>query len=138
MSLIDELELESARADAEDLMVDTCEIRLRSTTSPAVDPATGKHTTVPGTVIYTGRCKRQSPPGVRAELQVDAGDRDTTLSRSQIQIPADAVPIPQSAVVVMLACPYEPSSVGRRFKVDGPAGKSMATAQRLNVTEVIG
>jgi hypothetical protein len=130
--------VQRGRANAETKMIDRCEIRLPSTTSKSVDPVTGKHTTIPGAVVYTGKCKRQSPPGVRAELDVDSGDRATTLSRLQVHIPSSAPPIQKNAVITMTACPLEPTSVGRRFLVAGPAGKTMASAQRLNVTEVIG
>lgn len=124
-------------------MIDTCEIRAKSAAS-VFDEGTGRSTPAPGDLIYpepgrdVGVCKRQSPPGVRAELDAQSGDRDETLSRSQLHIPASAPRIPSGAVVVMLTCPLDPSSVGQRFRVDGPAGKSMATAQRLNVTEVAG
>lgn len=124
-------------------MIDRCIIRAKSGTS-TFDESTGKHTVTPDAVIYPeagrefGICKRQSPPGVRAEMEANAGDHDSTLSRIQVQLPALAPPIPAGAVGEMLECPLDPGAVGRTFRVDGPAGKTFATAQRLNVTEVVG
>lgn len=125
------------RAEAEALMIDTCVIRAASSNS-SFDEASGAYVTTPGAVLYTGPCKRQSPAGVRAEIIAEAADHNSTLSRLQLHIPASAPQIPLGALVTLTAAPLEPRSIGRRWRVDGPAGKSFATAQRLNVMEVVG
>jgi hypothetical protein len=49
-----------------------------------------------------------------------------------------AARIEEGAVVEMTGCPNDPGSVGIRFRVQGPGMKTWATAQRLNVTEIVG
>jgi hypothetical protein len=143
MALLDDFDLVSAQEDAEGEMVDECEIYAPGA-EPVFDTDTETYTYSDGAKLYpeegrdVGICKRQSPPGVRAELGVDAGDHQGIESRAQLHIPASAPLIPAGAIVVITNTRFPPSAIGRRMRVDGPVGKTWLTAQRLNVTEVVG
>lgn len=141
MALISATELRNAQLDAEGEMVDVCEIRAVAV--GVFNPTTGAYDSTPGALIYpeTGRqvgiCKRQSSTA-RFEATANAGGRAVTESRIQMHIPASAPRIPTGAIVTVIACRNDPHSVGQKFHVDGPAGKTWPTAQRFNVTEVVG
>ena len=141
MALITQAELAAFRRDAESLMVDTCTIRHPSTRG-ALNQSTGAHTSTLGAVIYTGKCKRQVGP---SQAVVESGDREVTVARSELHIPANAktpagTPArpPVGAIATMDACPNDPAAVGSKLRITGPSSKTWASAQRLNVTEVQG
>jgi hypothetical protein len=128
--------LADGRAEAESLMADTCTIRAASTTG-TWDENTGTYPEVPGSVLYQGKCKRQFERA-RQETIVAAGDHNAVIRITSLHIPVSAPRIEAGAVVVMTGCPNDPASVGSKFRVQGPGMKTWATAQRLNVLEVVG
>lgn len=142
MPLIDALDIGMARSDAEGEMVDQCVIRA-GLPSKVFDPATGEYVNVEAALIYpesgrpVGFCKRQAFSR-RFEQNAEVGAHSVTESRIQLDLPVSAPRIPTGAMVTMTACPFDPNSVGQVFRVEGPAGKTWATAQRINVSEVVG
>lgn len=147
MVLIDRLDLVAARADADGDMLDRCEIRAPDG-DPVFDESTGKYTKTPGGVLYSGKCKRQAI--IRFELTAESGAHQVVESRFILHLPMQLdtldssgfrLPtprIPEGSRVTMTDCPLDPVNVGQRFYVAGPGGKTLTTAQRLNVTEVVG
>lgn len=116
-------------------MVDSCTI-TGPATSPVFNETTGLYTSTPGATIYSGKCKRQSIN--RFEQTANAGDHVFVESRLQLHLPVLAPLIPEGSIATITAAPHDPHSVGIKLRVSGPGGKSFPTAQRLNVTEVVG
>lgn len=132
--------IDEGRRLAESLMIDTCTITGPATV-PVFNETTGLYSSTPGAAIYSGICKRQTVQ--RFEQTSTAGAHAYSESRLQLHLPmaADGVAtpkIPKGSVVTMTACPKDPANVGQRLFVEGPAGKTLGTAQKLNVTEVVG
>jgi hypothetical protein len=133
--------LAEGRALAESLMVDTLTINGKSTRN-AIN-ADGERIPVPGPVRYSGKGKIQARDV--QERNAGGGAHDYVSIRQEIHIPVTAkdpegepAKIVAGDVVKMLDCPLDPSNVGRVFRVAAPQGKSLATAQRLQVDEIVG
>lgn len=122
------------RVEAEALMVDACQISGPGT-GPVFNEATGLYTSTPGPLLYSGKCKRQTTQ--RFEQTAASGDHLFMESRLILHLPVSAPQVPSGSAVLMTACPNDPHSVGQQLVVAGPAGKTWATAQRLNVSEVV-
>ena len=127
--------LESRRAVAEELMVDTC--RIDRGGGLATDPDTGA-VTPSYTAAYTGKCKVQAAGGVSSVSTPDAGEHSWAVQQLQVHVPVSAGPFFPDDIVTMLASAHSPHLVGRSFRVPGLAAKWWATAQRLIVEEVVG
>jgi hypothetical protein len=128
--------LADARTAAEAIMVDSCVITAPGS-DPVFDENTGRYSSTGGATLYTGPCKRQSASRT-FEQTAASGGRVFVEGRDQVHIPVGAPRIPAGSLVLVTAAPYEPHSVGVRLRVNGPQGKSLGTAQRLNVTEIVG
>jgi hypothetical protein len=144
MSLADERTalMLDGRAFAEEGFIDLCTIHGEGTR--VYDKPSGKYIETSGTLLYgptigpwNGRCKRQVERA-RLESVVESGDKDVSLRRLELHIPADAPPIAKGAVVTMVLCPNDPSAVGQKFQVQGPGGKTFATKQALSAVGVAG
>jgi hypothetical protein len=134
--------LAQGRALAESLMVDTVTITAKSTRN-VMDPETGERVPVPGGVRYHGRGKIQARDV--QERGAGGGAHEYVTIRQEIHIPVEAkdpgglpAKIVAGDIVTMNDCPLDPSNVGRVFRVAAPQGKTWATAQRLQVDEIVG
>ncbi len=121
------------RRKAESLMVDACEIRAKPTIGE-FDPATGLRPETPGAVLYSGRCKVQTYEA--HEQTPQSGQHVYTVQRYYVHIPA-TVDVPVDARVTVTASTLDPHLVGKTYRVAGGLHKSMATANRLLVDEVV-
>jgi len=124
----------AGRALAESLMLDTCTVK-RPSAETTIDPDTGLPTTTWST-IYTGKCKIQSE-SVQS-LNPKSGDHVYTVDRWEVHLPVSATGVKVGDVVEITASPLDSVNVGRKFSVSGLFRKTLATAQRLPVEEVVG
>jgi Family of unknown function (DUF6093) len=120
------------RRRAESLMVDTCEVREQATQGE-FDPDTGTRPTIPGAVIYTGRCKVQTYEA--HESTPASGQHVWSVQRYTIHLPA-TVEVGVDCIVTITSAALDEHLVGRRYRVAAFLRKSMATANRLAVDEV--
>lgn len=117
------------RASAERLMVDTCTV---SRPGAVMDPVTGE---AEATEVYAGRCKIQTYEGY--EQNPEAGGHQFTVQRYRVDFPATAfLPKPGDLVTIATSA-ADPSLVGKTYRVTAPFNKSLATANRCFVDEVV-
>ena len=123
----------AGRRNAESLMLDTCTVRRKGTTTTP-DPETGAPIPV-WDVVYTGKAKRQSQ--TLEPNTTDVGESLRTTVRYQAHFPVGAF-VPQVGdVIEWTACPLDPDRVGTRDRVLSPFAKSLATAMRLDVEQEV-
>lgn len=127
--------IRQGRRWAESLMVDQCEIR-RTTGEPGpLDPETGERPPAPTTVVYSGKCKVQTYEP--HESKPESGNHVYTVQRYYVHLPVDAGPAVIDDRVQITQSAVAPHLVGRIYRVAGLHHKSMSTAQRLLVDEVV-
>jgi hypothetical protein len=117
------------RAQAESAMLDTCTVRPVT----GVDESTGAPTL--GTAVYTGKCKVQTSQA--QEANPEAGGAVYTVQRYAGHVPVDAFVPAVGHVVTITAASLDAGLVGRQYRVVALLHKTLATAYRLAVTEVI-
>lgn len=124
------------RRKAESLMVDACTIR--PVTGETTDPETGVVTETYGDPVYTGSCKIQNQR-LRYPETPSGGEHQFTTAVTEIHLPvtSDAADVTVDHVVEITAS-FNPSNVGREFRVQTPDKKTFQTAIRLIVEEVLG
>jgi hypothetical protein len=117
------------RALAESAMLDTCTI------SPVtgVSDSTGAPTL--GTAVYTGKCKIQSLDPQEANQEV--GGATITVQRYAVHVPVGAFVAAVGQVVTITTAVLDAGLVGRKYRVAALLHKTLATAQRLTVEEVV-
>lgn len=121
--------LDELRAHAESLMRDTCTV---TRPSGVVDPVTGATAT---TSVYAGRCKVLTYEGY--EQTPEAGGHQFTVQRYRVDFPvAGLLPRPGDLVTITTA-EKDPHLVGKTYRVTAPFNKSLATANRCFVDEVV-
>lgn len=119
------------REAAEAIMVDTCRIERPGKAAP--DGRGG--TTHPRALLYEGKCRVQRALG-GASAQEVAGHEYTPRPLT-IHLPVGAVGVEGDDVVTVTETAADPLLVGRVFRVVVPAGKSLASAYRIPVEEVL-
>jgi len=121
--------LPELRRAAESLMLDTC------TVCPVtgVDESTGAPTL--GTAVYTGKCKVQTTQA--QEANPEAGGATYTVQRYAVHVPVGAFVPEIDHVVTITAAAIDAGLVGRKYRVVALLHKSLATAYRLGVEEVV-
>jgi hypothetical protein len=118
------------RAAAERLMVDTCTIK-RPTGMSGTDPVTETY----AAAHYTGACRV-----VTREVDAitpDAGEREATVLRLRVDLPATTSDVRVGDVVTVTASTYDAQLVGRSFRVVAPFHGSQKTARRVPVEEML-
>lgn len=126
--------LARGRAAAESLMVDACTIRRR--TGEATDLVTGV-VTPQWSPVYTGRCKVQQSTLGAASEPADPGEASVRLVAYSLHLPvATSAGLRDGDEATITAATHDPDLVGRVFTILGDAGKSYATARRLEIQEV--
>lgn len=140
MSELDDL-IADGRADAESLMLDDCKITRASGTT-TLDPDTGLPTADDPITIYGGtgthdedKCKIQSS-GVQA-VTPDSGQHVYTIERPEIHLPVSATGVKVGDLVEITGSALDAANVGRKFTITGQFRKTLATAQRLPVEEIV-
>lgn len=123
-------------------MVDTCIIRRR--TGLATDPVTGKVTPTYITVYPTaadveagnnGKCKIQT--FTNRELLHTGGEHQFIVQRYEVHVPVSTVGIQANDEVLVTASVHDPDLINRSYRVVALMNKSMATARRLGVEEMV-
>lgn len=123
------------RRKAESLMVD--EITFRPVTGEATDPGTGVVTTTYGDPTYSGKCKIQQQR-LRYPETPTGGEHKWTLGVTEIHLPVtDAAGNVTTDQVGTIDASFNPSNVGRRFRVQTSDVKTLQTAIRLICEEVL-
>lgn len=120
----------SGRRQAEALMLDTCTVKpvTAVTTSPAAIV-----TPTYGAVVYTGRCKIQNQRAFPSNP--DAGEHQFTTTPNELHLPITAVVATGQLVTITAA--VDPVNVGRKFRIRSTDRKSLQTALRCQVEEVV-
>lgn len=124
----------AGRRHAEALMVDTCTIR--TVTGNTTVPVTGTVTASYGDPVYTGKCKIQSASPVRGNPV--AGEHVWTLGRTELHLPVAGTGAVTSNQLVEITASVDPANVGRKFRIHSDDRKSLQTAIRVLVEEVVG
>lgn len=120
------------RTQAESLMVDTCTITRPG--DPVTDPDTGD-VTPSSTFVYSGPCKVQQT--ISQASNPTAGSHQFTVLDSRVDLPVSAGPFKVDDVVTITASVLDPQLAGSVFRVVELFHKSMATAQRTRVEQVV-
>lgn len=120
------------RARAETLMLDTCVID--SVTDNSTDPTTAVVTPTYGAPAYTGKCKLQNQRAFPSTP--DAGEHKFTTTPNELHLPVTAVVATGQRVRMLTA--VDPVNVGRVFRIRSTDRKSLQTALRCQVEEVVG
>lgn len=124
-------------------MLDRCEIR--PVIGETTDPVTGEVTPIYGAPVYgpgvlpnEGRCKIQQQR-LRYPETPSGGEHKFTLGVTEIHLPdaSDAGAVATDHVIEITAA-TKAWNVGRRFRVQSPDPKTLQTAIRLIVEEVLG
>lgn len=135
-------QLVESRADAESLMLDTCEIGELG--DPVTDPDTGE-VTVPLVVEYPdpswpddhpwkhGPCKVQGLDP--QELNPEVGGATLTVQRYRVDTPVGSFVPAVGKVVDMKTAALDPNLAGRRYRTVALLHKTLATAYRMAVEE---
>lgn len=117
-------------------MTDQCRITRTASSTGDVDPVTGLPAAGTKTVVYEGACRIRTGGAISAGSQRDvAGDVVTQVS-SVLHLPISAPQVMVDDRVEILAS-VNPTLI-RRFVVSGLVPGSQMTAQRVQVTAVIG
>ena len=117
---------------AESLMVDRCTIRHR--TGATTDPDTGVVTPT-YVVVYSGKCKVQT--FTNRELLKTGGEHEFIDQRYEVDIPVSVVGVQANDEITLDAATYDADLVGRQYRVVGLMNKSLGTARRLGVEELV-
>jgi hypothetical protein len=121
----------AGRSAAEALMIDSCTIKR--VTGRSTDDNTGVVTPTYSTV-YTGKCKLQRPSG---DARRDVAEASIVVAPLELHLPiVGSEGIQTDDVVTVTASTMDADSVGKVFRISGPARGTFRTARRLPVTEV--
>lgn len=115
-------------------MIDTCTIR--PVTDNTTAPVTGVVTPAYGDPVYAGKCKLQAGSPVRANPA--AGEHVWTLGRTELHLPVAGSGAVASNQLVEITASVDPANVGRKFRLHSGDRKSLQTAVRFLVEEVLG
>ena len=126
--------LPEMRAHAESMMLDTGRA-LRRSGEPVYDPAE-QASVVPDVELFASRCKLQARDTQAGVRQV--GERTAALSQLVLHLPVSTEPLaPDDEWEVLKVGPLSLVPVGRRYRVIAPFEKSLPTARRYEVEEVV-
>jgi hypothetical protein len=126
--------VERGRRAAEALMVDACVIR--PVVGNVTDPATGQVTTSYGAPVYQGKCKIQRLRGAFPSTP-DAGEHRWTVAPLELHLPVAGTAAIETGHIVEITAAVDPENVGRRFRVRSGDRKSLQTAIRFQLEEVV-
>ena len=128
--------LRDLQSEAESRMSDTCRVTRAVTGSPDLDPVTGLPTVPARTTVYEGVCRVRTGGAVSSGSQREsAGDTVTQVS-SVLSVPITAARVLVDDRVEILTT-VNPA-LNQAFTVSGLVPGSQMTAQRVQITAVIG
>jgi hypothetical protein len=122
------------RAAAEAIMVDACVIERVTGEPGPLNPATGLRDPAPTTTVYTGKCRVQTYEA--HESTPDSGDHVWTVQRYSVHVPVGTDARIDDQITITTAS-MDPHLVGREYTVVALLHKSLATANRLAVDEIV-
>lgn len=122
-----------ARARAERLMPDACEIR-RPPVPGDVDTSSIDRVYEPGELVYEGKCRAFTYEPFESTPQ--SGQHVYTVQRKQLHIPVDASGVQVDDVVEITVATLDPDLEGRVYRVAGLHHVTFARDQRLLVEEI--
>ncbi len=122
------------RRAAEAQMTDACVIR--PVAGDTTDPVTGVVSTSYGDPVYTGRCKLQRIKDAYPSTP-EGGDRRWTTSPATLHLPVAGSGNVGVGHVVTMTASTDVENVGREFRVRSDDRKSLQTAIRFVIQEVI-
>lgn len=123
-----------AQKRAESLMVDECTIK--PVTGHTRDEL-GNVTTQYGAAVYTGKCKLQRFRGQFPGNPV-AGEHQYTVAPVELHVPVEGTAAIATGHVAEMTKSVDADNVGRKFRVRTDDRKSLQSAIRLAVEEVVG
>ena len=118
--------------DAERMMVDVC--RIERPGEVVTDPETGV-VSPSFELVYEGPCKVQQT--LAQSSSQESGGAMFTVQDSRLDIPVGAGPVAPGDRATMLTGVYNPALVGNVYRVTDLYEKSLQTAQRLRVEELL-
>lgn len=135
--------LGAGRAAAAALFLDSCQITRPSTDPGPMDPETGERTPPAPTTIYgpavnphLGACKLQTyEPHESARF---SSEHTFIEQRYHLHLPVGTPQILTGDTVTVVSATFDPTLVGKTYRVAGTHHKSLATAQRLLLDEITG
>lgn len=113
-------------------MVDRCVID-RPGTTPVTDDL--GHVTYPAARVYDGRCKVQTYEGY--EQAAESAGATITVQRYRVDLPVTTFLPQPDDVVTITASQADPALPGKRYRITAPFAKSLATARRCFVDEIV-
>lgn len=117
-------------------MLDRCVITRAPAGKGVWDPATGTYAPAVPVDVYAGACRVVAVNA--AHRDVDAGDREVSISRWEVHLPvAGSEAVRAGDTVQVTAAVFDPAMVGRVFTVASPHAGSQMTARRLPVEAVV-
>jgi hypothetical protein len=122
------------RAAAEAIMLDVCVIERVTGEPGPVDPDTGERTAAATTTIYTGKCRVQTYEA--HEQTPDSGAHVYSVQRYAVHVPVGTDARVDDTVTVTSSV-MDPHLAGRHYTVVALLHKSLATANRLAVDEIV-
>lgn len=131
--------LPGLRRQAESMMLDTCTVE---TVGPVVtDPLTGIDTATRTTLYGPNVGPRKGMCRVTTyepyERNPEAGGATFTIQRYAIHLPVGAFRPAIGQVITITTAALDPNLAGREFRVVALLHKTLATAYRLSVEEVV-
>ena len=134
MTLADDLlgALPFLREQAESLMVDRC--RIERPGEVVTDPETGV-VSPSFELVYEGPCKVQQT--LAQSSSQESGGAVFTVQDTALHVPVGAGPVAPGDRATMLTGVYNPALVGNVYRVTDLYEKSLQTAQRLRVEELL-
>lgn len=125
------------RAREESRHLDTFEIRVPTGTGKVYDKAQ-KKTVEQSTLLFISRGRVKVGGGLAAKT-AEVGDRTSVTVTRELRIGVDKPEVPVNAYALCTAVDLtsDPTLLGARLVLDGPAPGSQTTCRRLQVSEVI-
>lgn len=112
-------------------MLDACTVQ--PVTSVATNSTTAAVTPTYGPTVYTGKCKVQNQRAFPSTP--DAGEHQFTVTPNELHLPVTAVVA--TGQLVTITASVDPVNVGRKFRIRSTDRKSLQTALRCQVEEVV-
>jgi hypothetical protein len=122
------------RKAAEAIMLDTCTIRPIA--GDTTDPDTGVVSPAYGPPVYTGRCKLQQQ-STRRPPSAEGGEHRWLLGLIELHLPVSGSTAVKAGHVAEITASPDPENVGRIFRVLADNRKTLATATKYQVQEVL-
>lgn len=115
-------------------MVDACTIK--PVTGNPTNPVTGVVTPTYGASVYTGKCKLQNQRSFPSNP--DAGEHKFTVTPNELHLPVTGTAAVDTGHLVEITASVDPVNVGRKFRIRSSDRKSLQTALRCQIEELVG